>query len=65
MAERGPPAPKLPTPHKPMKTNATEQARVIDRPKQNSQLEPEVVVPPDQVPYSAPVKVQNDVCLLL
>ena len=50
MAERGPPAPKLSTACKPVKTKAT------DPPQQNlqPQLEPEVVVPPDQVPDPAP-----------
>ena len=49
MAERGPPAPKLPTAHKPMKTKATDQARTTDPPQPNPQpqLEPEVIVPPD------------------
>ena len=50
MAERGPPAPTLPTMCKPTKTKATEQARVVDPPQQNPPLEPEVViVPPNQV----------------
>ena len=50
MAERGPPAPKQPTAHKPAKTKAT------DPPQQNlqPQPEPEVIVPPDQVPDPAP-----------
>ena len=60
MAERGPPAPKPPTTHKPMKTEATEQARIIDPPQQNPPLEPEVVVvPQDQVPDSAPPNPQD------
>ena len=42
MAERGPPAPKPPTVHKPTKTK--------DPPQQNPPLETEVVVvPPNQV----------------
>ena len=54
MAERGPPAPKLPMVHKSVKTKATEQARITDPPQQNPQPEPEVAVPPDQVPDPAP-----------
>ena len=51
MAERGPHAPKPPTMHNPMKTKATEQARIIDPTQQNLPLDPEVVVvSPDQVP---------------
>ena len=49
MAERGPPALKLPTVCKPTKTKATDQARANDPP-----LVPDVVVvPPDQVPDPA------------
>ena len=58
-AESGPPAPKLPTAHKTTKTKATEQARIVDPPQQNSQLEPEVAVPPDQVPDPAPSNPQD------
>ena len=61
MAEGGPPAPKLPTVNKPMKTKATEQARIPDPPQQNPQpqLKPEVIVPPDQVPDPAPHNSQD------
>ena len=52
--ERGPPAPKLSTAHKPMKTKATDQAIANDSSQQNPPLEPEVVVVlPDQVPDPA------------
>ena len=56
MAEKGPPAPKLPPMHKTTKTKATDQAKVKDSsqktppkknlPNQNPPLEPEVVVVP-------------------
>ena len=63
MAERGPPAPKLPTMHKPTKIKATEHARIIHLPQQNPPLEPEVVVvPPDQVPDLAPPKPTRAFC---
>ena len=50
MAKRGPPVLKLLTACIPTKTEANEQARLIGSPQQNPQLEPEVIVPPDQVP---------------
>ena len=55
MAESGPLAPKLPTMHKLVKTKAT------DPPQQNPQpqLEPETIVPPDQVPDSASLFTQK------
>ena len=61
MAERGPPAPRMPTMHKPMKTKATEPAKIVDHPQQNPpqpgpqpQLEVEVLLHPDQVPDLSP-----------
>ena len=66
MAERGPPAPRLPTTCKPTKTKATEQARVVDPSQQNPpqpgpqpQLEVEVLLHPDQVPDIAPPNQQD------
>ena len=57
MAERGPSAPRLPTIHKPMKTKATEQAKIVDSPHQNPpqpgpqpQMEVEVLLHTDQLP---------------
>ena len=35
MAGRGPPAPRLPTMYKPIKSKATEEARIDDPPQQN------------------------------
>ena len=66
MAERGPPAPRLPTTCKPMKTKGTEQAKIVDPQQQNPpqpspqpQLEVEVLLHPDQVPDIAPPKPQE------
>ena len=59
MAERGPPAPKPPTVQKPVKTKATEQAKIIDPPQQNPQPGPEVVVPSDQVTDPGPPNPQD------
>ena len=59
MAERGPPAPKLPISHKPMKTTATDQGKITDPSQQNPQPEPEVIVPPGQVPDPAPPNPQD------
>ena len=48
MEKRRPPAPRLPTMCKPMKTKVTDQVKANDHRQQNPPLEPEMVVaPPD------------------
>ena len=61
MAERGPPASKLPPACKPMKTKATDQAKITDppQPAPQPQPEPEAQVNPDQVPDLAPPNPQD------
>ena len=44
---------------KPTKTKATEQARITDPSQQNPKPEPEIIVPPNQVPDPVPPNPQD------